>query len=288
MAQLKIGLVAIAMVMLVMLFSVFVVDQREKAIVLRLGEVVRLDVPPGIHFKLPFIDSVRKIDSRILTLESEPEEYLTVEKKNLLVDSYVKWRIIDVAKYYKAMGGDERKTEKQLGPIIKDGLRAEFGKRMMQDAVSGERSQIMDTITQAANVQVAPFGIEVVDVRVKRIELPTRVSDSVYQRMEAERARIAKDFRSRGGEDAERVRADADKQRDVTLAEAYRDAQKIKGEGDAKASEIYAKAYGKNPEFYAMYQSLKSYRNMFNSKNDVMVMEPDSEFFKYFKSSGGK
>lgn len=288
MAQLKMLLVGLATVLVVMIFSVFTVSEREKAIVLRLGEVVRTDVPAGIHFKIPLINTVRKFDSRILTLESEPEEYLTVEKKNLLVDSYVKWRIIDVAKYYKAMGGDERRTETQLGPVIKDALRAEFGKRTMQDAISGERNQIMDTITQQANIQVAPFGIEVVDVRVKRIDLPTRVSDSVFKRMEAERQRIAKDFRSRGGEDAEKVRADADKQRDVTMAEAYRDAQKIKGEGDAKAAEIYAKAYGKSPEFYALYQSLKSYKNTFNNKNDVMVIEPDSEFFKYFKNSGGK
>jgi len=263
-------------------FSVFTVNEREKAIMFRLGEIVKADFTPGLHFKLPLVNNVRKFDARVLTVDSPPEEYLTSEKKNVIVDSFVKWRISDPAAYYRAMSGDERRAASRITQIIKDGLRAEIGKRTIQDAVSGERSQIMDNLTVNANKQMAAFGIEVVDVRIKRIDLPRDVSSSVFRRMEAERARVAKDFRSRGAEEAERIRADAERQREIIQAEAYRDAEQIRGEGDAAAARIYAEAYEKDREFYAFYRSLNAYRDSFKNKTDMLVLEPDSKFFKYF------
>jgi membrane protease subunit HflC len=234
------------------------------------------------------VNNVRKFDSRILTLDSSPEEFLTSEKKNVTVDSFVKWRIADVAAYFKAMGGDERRAASRISQIVKDNFRNEFGKRSIQEAVSGERSQIMDNLQVNANSQVKDFGIEIVDVRIKRIDLPRNVSSSVYQRMEAERERVAKDFRSRGAEEAERIRADADRQREIIIAEAYRDAEQVRGAGDAIAAKVYAEAYNKDKEFYSFYRSLDAYKNTFNSKNDIMVIKPDSEFFKYFSASKNK
>ncbi len=269
-------------------FSVFTVHEREKAIMFRLGEIVETDFEPGLHFKLPLVNNVRKFDARILTVDSPPEEYLTSEKKNVIVDSFVKWRISDPAAYYRAMSGDERRASTRITQIIKDGLRAEIGKRTIQEAVSGERAQIMDNLTVNANKQMAAFGIEVVDVRIKRIDLPRDVSSSVYRRMEAERARVAKDFRSRGAEEAERIRADADRQREIIQAEAYRDAEQIRGEGDAIAAKIYAEAYNKDPEFYAFYRSLNAYKDSFRSKKDMLVLQPDSDFFKYFNDPSKK
>lgn len=269
-------------------FSVFTVDEREKVVMFRLGEIVGADFSPGIHFKIPLINNVRKFDGRILTMDSKPEEYLTSEKKNVLVDSFVKWRIQDVAVYYKAMGGDERKAATRIDQIVNDGLRNEFGKRTIQEAVSGERSQIMENLVTNAKKQVTEFGIEIVDIRIKRIDLPRDVSASVFQRMEAERARVAKDFRSRGSEEAERIRADADRQREIILAEAYRDAEQIKGEGDATAAKIYGNAYNQDAEFYALNRSLTAYKQSFSSKNDVIVVKPDSDFFKYFNDKQGR
>lgn len=262
--------------------SVFVVEERELAIKFQLGEFVRADYEPGIHIKFPFVHNVRKFDKRILTLDAESERYLTQEKKNVIVDAFIKWRISDVSTYYKTMRGDERQAGLRLSQVIKDGLRSEFGKRTIQDAISGERSQIMNIITKQIEEQAKQFGIEVVDVRIKRIELPAEVSSAVYRRMEAERARVAKDLRSRGAEVAERIRADADRQRTVILAEAYRDAERLRGEGDARATEIYAKAFGKNEEFYSLYRSLDAYRNVFNKPQDMLVLDPASEFFQYF------
>jgi membrane protease subunit HflC len=267
-------------------FSLFTVDEREKAIMFRLGEIVKTDYEPGLHFKMPLVNNIRKFDARILTLDSQPEEYLTSEKKNVNIDSFVKWRIIDAGTYYKTMaGGDERRATNRISQIIKDGLRSEIGKRTIQEAVSGEREQVMDNIRITANKQVKDFGIEVVDVRIKRIDLPKGVSESVYQRMEAERTQVAKDFRSRGSEEAERIRADADRQREIIIAEAYRDAEHIRGQGDAKAAAIYAGAYNKDAEFYGFYRSLDAYRNSFNTKNDIMIVQPDAEFFRYFNKS---
>jgi len=262
--------------------SMFTVKEWERAILFRFGEIVKTDYEPGLHFKMPFINNVRKFDGRILTLDADPERYLTSEKKNVIVDSFVKWQIDDVSAYYTAMGGDALRANMRLSQVIKDGLRSEFGKRTIQEVVSGERQQIMNILTLNAEQQAADLGIKVIDVRIKRIDLSSDISNSVYRRMEAERARVAKELRSQGAEAAERIRADADRQRTVTLAEAYRDAQQIRGKGDAKASETYARAYNKDPEFYAFYRSINAYQTAFRSKADVMVLEPDADFFKYF------
>ncbi len=280
-------LIALVVVVLLGSMSVFVVNERELAIKFRLGEFVRADYKPGIYFKIPFINNVRKFDKRIITLDAESERYLTQEKKNVIVDAFIKWRISDVATYYKTMRGDEQQASLRLAQVIKDGLRSEFGKRTIQEAISGERSEIMNIITQQISEQARQFGIEVVDVRIKRIELPQEVSSSVYQRMVAERARVAKELRSRGAEAAERIRADADRQRTVILAEAYRDGERIRGEGDARAAEIYAKAYGKNEGFYSFYRSLEAYRGVFNKQQDMLVLDPKSEFFQYFNDAAG-
>lgn len=281
-----------ALVLVVVGFStvigaIFTVNEKERAIRFRFGEIVEHDFKPGWHLKIPFIESVRKFDSRILTLDSEPEEYLTSEKKNVIVDSYVKWRIDDITRYFTATGGDTVNANQRLAQIIKNGLRDEFGKRTIQEVISGERAQIMDLLTVQANKQVKELGITVVDVRIIRIEYAAAVSSSVYQRMEAERQRVAKDLRSRGAEAAEKIRADADRQRTVILAEAYRDAERIRGEGDAVAADIYAKAFSRNPEFYSFYRSLTAYKNTFGDRSDVIVLKPDSEFFKYFNSARG-
>jgi membrane protease subunit HflC len=281
------SLVALLAALWIGSMSVFVVNERELAIKFRLGEFVRADYTPGLYLKLPFINNVRFFDKRILTLEVDSERYLTQEKKNVIVDSFIKWRIKDVSTYYVTMRGDERQAAMRLAQIIKDGLRSEFGKRTMQEAISGERSEIMAIITAQMSEQAGQFGIEVVDVRIKRIELPAEVSTSVYQRMEAERSRVAKDLRSRGAEAAERIRADADRQRTVTLAEAYRDAERLRGEGDGRAAEIYAKAFGRNAEFYSLYRSLDAYRNVFNKQQDMLVLDPSAEFFQYFGNAAG-
>ncbi len=284
MGQLKtiVGLVVVVAIF-VLSFSVFTVDEREKAILFRLGEIVKTDIKPGLHFKTPFVNNVRTFDARLQTLDAEPERYLTGEKKNLIVDSYVKWRINDVANYYTATGGDPLTTNLRLAQIIKDGLRAEFAKRTIKQAISGERVEIMQAMTEQANRQATDFGVEIVDVRIKRIDFPPEISDSVYRRMRAERERVAKDLRSRGAEAAERIRAEADRQRTVILADAYRDAEKIRGEGDAQATDIYAQAYGKDKAFFAFYRSLNAYKAVFNSRDDILVLEPDSEFFKFIK-----
>ncbi len=281
------ALVALVLLLLVGVFSIFTVEQREKALLLRLGKIVPRDLSPGLHFKVPFIDQVRKFDGRILTLDAKPERYLTKEKKNVIVDSFVMWRIKDVARYYTAMGGDELRASLRLSQIIKDGLRSEFGKRTIQEVVSGERRQIMDILTRQADAQADPFGIRIVDVRIKRIDLPEEVQQSVYRRMEAERARKAKELRSEGAEAAERIRAEADRERTVILAKAYKEAETLRGEGDALAADIYAKAYGKDPEFYAFYRSLNAYRASM-AKDTLMVLEPEAAFFRYFQNPKGQ
>ena len=285
--KLTVSLILVAVAVWLLSMSMFTVDEREKAVKFRLGEFQDASYEPGLHFKLPFINNVRKFEDRILTLDSEPERYLTFEKKNVIVDAFIKWRIDDVSSFYKTTGGDERQAGLRLSQVIKDGLRAEFGKRTIQEAISGERAEIMNVIAGKIKEDVGDFGIEVVDVRIKRIELPAEVSDSVYHRMRAERSRVAKDLRSRGAEAAERIRADADRQRTVILAEAYRDAERARGQGDAKAAEIYAEAFGKNAEFYGLYRSLGAYRKVFGSENDMLVLDPESEFFRYFKDAAG-
>jgi membrane protease subunit HflC len=264
-------------------FALFTVTEREKAIKFRLGEIVSTDFEPGLHWQTPFVNNVRKFDARIQTLDADPERYLTGEKKNLIVDSFVKWRIKDVANYYTATGGDAVRANLRLSQIVKDGLTAALAKRTIKEAVSGERLEIMKQLRDDADKAAEAFGIEVVDVRVKRIDFPSDISDSVYRRMRSERERVAKDLRSRGAESAEIIRAEADRQRTVIIADAYRDAEVLRGEGDASATNIYAKAYGKDIEFYSLYRSLNAYKKTFADKSDILVIEPKSEFFKYFK-----
>lgn len=280
-------LTGLVVLLMVLSMSMFVVDQRQNSIVFRLGEVVAIQKEPGLYFKVPLLDNVRFFDVRILTIDTaEPERFLTSEKKNVLVDLFVKWRITDVRNYYTSVGGDEMNAQRRLLQTINDGLRAEFGNRTVHDVVSGERDKIMDLMRKKANEDASKIGVEVLDVRLKRVDLPQEVSGSVYGRMEAERKRVANELRSTGAAESEKIRADADKQREVILAEAYREAQRIKGEGDARASANYAKAYEINPEFYAFYRSLEAYRASFKNRSDVLVLEPNSEFFKYLKSGG--
>jgi len=284
----NIGIVLVATVVLlvVLSLSMFVVDQRQNAIVFRFGEIVSIKKTPGLFFKLPLADNVRYFDVRVLTIESsEPERFLTSEKKNVLVDLFVKWRIAEVEKYYVSVNGEESRAQTRLLQTINDGLRAEFGNRTVHDVVSGERDRIMELMREKANEDARKIGVEVLDVRVKRVDLPQEVSQSVYSRMDAERKRVANELRSTGAAESEKIRADADRQREVTLAQAYREAERIKGDGDAKAAAIYARAYEQNPEFYAFYRSLEAYKQSFKNKSDVLVLEPNSEFFKYFKNS---
>ncbi|WP_301102730.1 protease modulator HflC [Propionivibrio sp.] len=277
----------VAAVLAVLGTSIFTVDQRQFAIVFQLGEVREVIADPGLYFKWPMIQNVRYFDKRILTLDtSEPERFITSEKKNVLVDSFVKWKIVDPKLYYVSVAGDEMRAKTRLSQTVNAGLREEFGKRTVHDVVSGERDKIMEQMREKADLDARKIGVQIVDVRVKRVDLPTEVSESVYRRMEAERKRVANELRSEGSAEAEKIRADADKQREVIVAEAYREAQKMKGEGDAKATATYAQAFNQNPEFYAFYRSLEAYRNSFKSKNDIIVVEPNSDFFKYMKSVG--
>ncbi|MGZ5153134.1 MAG: protease modulator HflC [Burkholderiales bacterium] len=280
-------LVASIVVLIIASLALFIVDQRQNAIVFRLGEVVDVKREPGLYLKIPLLDNVRYFDTRILTIDTaEPERFLTSEKKNVLVDLFVKWRIIDVRNYYVSVGGDEARARTRLLQTINDSLRAEFGNRTVHEVVSGERDKIMELMRQRANDDASKIGVQVLDVRMKRVDLPQEVSESVYRRMEAERKRVANELRSTGSAESEKIRADADRQREVILAQAYRDAQRIKGEGDAKATAIHAGAYQANPEFYAFYRSLEDYKQSLKNKSDVLVLDPNSEFFRYFKSGG--
>jgi modulator of FtsH protease HflC len=267
--------------------ALFTVDQRENAIVFQLGEIKEVVTEPGLRAKWPLIQNVRYFDKRILTIdEPDTERFVTSEKKNLLVDSFVKWRIDDVRQYYISMNGDEARARSRLTQIVNSVLREEIGKRNVQDVVSGERDKIMQVVRDKVLQDAKPFGVQIVDVRLKRVELPQDVSESVYRRMEAERRAVASQLRSQGASEAEKIRAEADKDREVIIAEAYRDAQRVKGEGDAKAAAIYAKAYSENAEFYSFYRSLEAYRASFRSRSDVIVLDPNSEFFRYLKSPG--
>ena len=286
-AGLNFAAAVVAVVMVVLGATIFTVDQRQYAIIFQLGEVRDVIAEPGLYFKWPMIQNVRYFDKRILTLDSaEPERFITSEKKNVLVDSFVKWRIVDPRLYYVSVAGDETRAKTRLSQTVNAGLREEFGKRTVHDVVSGERDKIMEQMREKADLDARKIGVQIIDVRVKRVDFPTEVSESVYRRMEAERKRVANELRSEGAAEAEKIRADADKQREVTVAEAYRDAQKLKGEGDAKAAATYAQAFNQNPEFYSFYRSLEAYRNSFRNKSDVIVVEPNSDFFKYMKSTG--
>lgn len=278
----------IATILVVLAMSIFTVDQRQYALVFQLGEVKKVITEPGLNFKIPMIQNVRYFEKRIITLDNaDPERFITSEKKNVLVDSYIKWRIIDPSLYYISVSGDETRARTRLNQTVNAGLREEFGKRTVQDVVSGERDKIMEQMRQKADIDARKIGIQIVDVRLKRVELPTEVSDAVYRRMEAERKRVANELRSEGSAEAEKIRADADRQREVIIADAYRDAQKIKGEGDAKATAIFGQAFGQSPDFYAFYRSLEAYRSSFKNKSDILVVEPSSDFFKYMKSGAG-
>lgn len=273
--------------MVVAAMTLFTVDQRQYALIFQLGEIKEVVKEPGLAFKWPLIQNVRFFDKRILTLDSaEPERFLTAEKKPVLVDSFVKWRIDDVMKYYISVSGDETIAKTRLSQTVNAGLREEFGRRTVHDVVSGERDKIMADVRRKADADMRAIGVQIIDVRLKRVDLPPEVSESVYRRMETERKRVANELRSQGAADAEKIKADADRQREVIIAEAYRDAQKIKGEGDAKAAAIYAGAFNQNAEFYSFYRSLEAYRQSFKSKNDVLVIEPNSDFFKYLKNAG--
>jgi membrane protease subunit HflC len=278
-------LIALIALLVVLSASMFTVDQRQNALVFQLGEVVSVKTKPGLYFKLPLVQNVRYFDTRILTMDSaDPERFITSEKKNVLVDSFIKWRVIDARQFYVSVGGDERRAQIRLNQTVNDGLRAEFGKRTINAVVSGSREEIMSIIRAKADQDARTIGVQVVDVRIKRVDLPEAVSENVYRRMEAERKQVANELRSTGAAEAEKIRADADKQKDVIVAEAYRDAQGVKGEGDAKAASVYAASYGKNAEFYAFYRSMQAYRESFASKSDVMVLDPSADFFKYMKN----
>jgi modulator of FtsH protease HflC len=280
-------LVGAVVVLILASMSVFIVDQRQTAIVFQLGEVMRIETAPGIKWKMPLVQNVRFFDSRILTLDSdEPERFITAEKKNVLVDSFIKWRIVDVKQYYISVTGDEARAQTRLMQTVNSTLREEFGKRTIHEVVSGKREELMRVVQEKTDVDARKIGVEVLDVRLKRVDFPLEISDSVYRRMDAERKRVANELRATGNAESEKIRADADRQREVTLAQAYRDAQKIKGEGDAKATALYAGAFGRNPEFYAFYRSLDVYKLGFKNKSDIMVLDAGSPFFKYLKGSG--
>jgi len=275
-------LVSLGALLFIIMMCVFTVSETEKAIKFRLGEIVKNDYEPGLHFKLPVINNIKKFDKRIQTMDAKPERFLTAEKKNVIVDSFVKWRIGDVTTFYTVVAGDIDQANLRLDQIVKDAFRGEFGKRNIKQLLSTDRQVIREVLIKNAKPLAANLGMEIIDVQVMRIDLPDEVSSSVYRRMEAERERVAREFRSQGAEAAERIRADADRQRVVTMANAFRDAEKIRGEGDAKSAEIYAKAYGADAEFFTFYRSLNAYKKTFSSSS-MIVLDPDSDFFRYFK-----
>jgi len=275
-------LVSLGALVFIIMMCVFTVSETEKAIKFRLGEIVKSDYEPGLHFKLPIINNIKKFDKRIQTMDAKPERFLTAEKKNVIVDSFVKWRIGDVTTFYTVVAGDIDQANLRLDQIVKDAFRGEFGKRNIKQLLSTDRQVIREVLIKNAKPLAANLGMDIIDVQVMRIDLPDEVSSSVYRRMEAERERVAREFRSQGAEAAERIRADADRQRVVTMANAFRDAEKIRGEGDAKSAEIYAKAYGADADFFTFYRSLNAYKKTFSSSS-MMVLDPESDFFKYFK-----
>tara|TARA_B100000929_G_scaffold91612_1_gene71934 strand:+ start:84 stop:956 length:873 start_codon:yes stop_codon:yes gene_type:complete len=287
MSKLKIFISAFLVILVILLTqSLYVVKETQRAVLLRFGEIIQFDVSPGLHFKFPILNTVRKFDSRILTLDAAPQRYLTSEKKALMVDSFVKWRVKDVAKYFTTSGGDEERLKRLLIQRIDTGLRNEFGVRTVKEVVSGERDELMTKLaTQLDLIAQRELGIEVIDLRVKKIDLPTEVSESVYNRMRTERERLARELRAQGNEVAAEIRAKADKEKTVILADAYREAEETKGDGDATATATYASAYSKNAEFYDFTRSLKAYQATFENKSDILLIDPESDFFKYLDNS---
>jgi len=279
-----IGAVVIA---LIVAMSVYTIDQRKAAIKFQLGEVIAVQIEPGLYFLVPLLQNVRLFDTRIQTLEArDPERFLTSENRNVLVDSFVKWKVVDVRQYYVSVRGDPLAAEARISQTVNDALRAEFAKRTVHDVVSGEREQIMSTVAQKVDQDVRRIGVAVVDVRLKRVDFVPEISSNVYDRMNSERKRVANELRATGQAEGEKIKADADRQRQVIVAEAYRDAQRTMGEGDAQATRIYAEAFQRNPEFFSFYRSMEAYRKSLGSKGDVMVLDPSSDFFKYLKNPG--
>ena len=283
--------IATILILLIVVASnaLYVISEVERGVALRFGEMIQADIKPGLHMKTPFIDNIRRFDARILTVDAQPASFFTVEKKRLIVDSYAKWRISDVETYYKVTNGSERVAESRLANRINAGLRDQFGTLTLQEVVSGERDALMKNITNSLNDTVLQeLGVEIVDVRVKRIDLPPEVSNQVYRRMTAERNKEAQELRSTGKEKAEKIRASADRERTIELANAYRDAEELRGQGDADAARIYAEAYEQDPEFYAFVRSLNAYKSSFSNKGDILLVEPDSDFFKYLNQQKGQ
>ena len=283
--NLRFGLIALVVAAVIISMSVYVVHERELAIKFQLGEIVQAHYEPGIYFKWPIVNNVRKFDSRILTMDTPSERFLTVEKKNVIVNSYAKWRIVDSKKFYTSTGGDQRNAIARMASIINNELKGKIASKTMREVISGERAEIMQEVTDNAGIKIQDLGIELIDVRVKKVELPDNVSTNVYRRMATERQTVAKEFRSRGEEQAKQIRANADRQREEILAEAYRKSEQIRGEGDAEAAKTYADAYNQDKEFYSFYRSLKAYENSFGNNQDVILLSPDSDFFKFFKDS---
>ena len=275
-------LVTIVVILGVASMSIFTVTEKELAVKFKLGKIVKSDYEPGLHFMIPIVEQVKKYDRRLLSLDAPPARFLTSENKYLLVDAFAKWRIVNPALFFTKVAGNEGEANIRLSQIIQKGLRDQFGKRTIQEVVSGERVEIMDIVAKNADESARELGITVKDVRIKRIDLPEEVSESVFKRMRADREKVARELRAEGKEEAERIRADADRQRTVILSEAYREAEKLRGEGDAGATEIYAQAYQQDAEFYAFYRSLTAYENSFTGGKDFLVLEPDSDFFNYF------
>ena len=278
-------LILVAIASALLFSSAFFVDEREKAIVFKFGEIVDSSLEPGLHFKIPFINNVQFFDGRVQTMDAEPELYLTGEKKNLVVDSFVKWRISDVHQYYTRLQGRKANARSRLSQRVNDSLRQEFGNRSVKDVISGDRGEIMKVVREAMATDAASLGIEIIDVRLKRVDLDPAISERVYARMNAERERVAKELRAQGEEEAEKIRANADRERQIMLANAERDGQHQRGKGDAVATDIYARAFGKNREFYNLYRSLNAYKETFSSKDNLMVLDPSADFFRYFKQS---
>jgi len=281
-------LVVLAVIALLASVSLYRVNEKQKAVELRFGAVAEADVAPGLHWKIPLVDTVHKFDARVLTVDATPESFYTLERKRVIVDSYAKYRVLDVANYYRATGGDALAARNRLGARINDGLRNEFGTRTLIEVVSGERDMLMNQLTTELNLTVREsLGVEVLDVRIKRIELPEEISEDVYRRMRAEREVLSREFRSEGEEEATKIRADADRQRVLLEADAFRQSEIIRGEGDAQAAAIYAEAYNEDAEFFAFVRSLEAYKQSFGSPDSLLVIDPQSDFFKYLKDAQG-
>jgi membrane protease subunit HflC len=285
MSNLKFGFVLILVAAAVLSMSTFIVHEREVAIKFKLGEIVESNYEPGIYFQIPFINNVRKFDSRILTMDTPSERFLTAEKKNVVVNSFAKWRIVDPKTFYTATAGDERQAIARMASIINNELKGKIASKNMREVISGERASIMQEVTDNANVKIRDLGIDLIDVRIKKVELPDNVSSNVYRRMATERQTVAKEFRSRGEEQAKQIRANADRQREEILAEAYRKSEEIRGEGDAISAKTYADSYNQDREFYSFYRSMKAYEVSFGNNQDMILLSPESDFFKYFKNS---